>query len=66
MGGDDAESLFAAYLHPPMLPPEEGQGLGLLGSPKSGEGGKGGGVHPPMLPQEWGGYEFHESAMAGY
>lgn len=50
MHHDDTE-LFSAYIHPPMALPED--------SPKVS-------AHPPMLPQDWGTYDFHDSAMQAF
>ena len=56
---DDTESLFNAYLHPPMLPP------GPEDSPKNALGALL--PHPPMLAHEWGAsYDLHDNAMQAY
>ena len=55
MQHDDTE-LFSAYLHPPMALPEDSPKVSL-GSLQP---------HPPMLPQDWGTYDFHDSAMQAF
>jgi GATA-binding protein, other eukaryote len=58
MHHDDTDSLFSAYLHPPMaLPGSEDSPKVSLGSLQP---------HPPMLPQDWGTYDFHDSAMQAF
>ena len=56
MHHDDSDALFATYMHPPMVPPED--------SPKCSYGSLQ--SHPPMVPQEWGGYEYHDNTMQAY
>ncbi|KAL4242458.1 GATA-type domain-containing protein [Abortiporus biennis] len=56
MHQDETDALFATYLHPPMLPPED--------SPKVSIGS----LHPPMLPQDWPTthHDFYDSSMHTY
>ena len=49
---DDTDALFATYLHPPMLPPDDSPKVSMNLS-----------LHPPMLPQDWSAsHEFYDSA----
>lgn len=53
----DPEALFATYMHPPMMPPED--------SPKMSMGSTQ--THPPMLPQDWGNsYDYQDNSMQSY
>lgn len=58
MQQDETDSLFATYLHPPMLPPDE--------SPKMSMGSLQ--VHPPMLPNDWtnAAHDYYETTMQAY
>ncbi|EPS96354.1 hypothetical protein FOMPIDRAFT_95146 [Fomitopsis schrenkii] len=54
----DDDSLFATYLHPPMLPPDDSPAMGGLQ------------LHPLMVPTEWGktaGHDsFYDTLMVSY
>ena len=52
MHNDETDALFATYLPPPMLPPDD--------SPKVSMNLQ---LHPPMLPQDWSAsHEFYDSS----
>ena len=54
---DETDALFAAYLHPPMLPPDDSPPMSSLQ------------LHPPMLPGEWkmhGHSEYDSNAMVTF
>ncbi|PIL25749.1 transcription factor [Ganoderma sinense ZZ0214-1] len=54
---DDTDALFAAYLHPPMLPPDDSPPMSSLQ------------LHPPMISGEWkmsGHAEYDSNAMVTF
>lgn len=57
MHQDEADALFATFLHPPMVHPDD--------SPKVSMGSLQ--PHPPMLPQDWAHpHDFYDSSMHTY